>query len=417
MNQPHNADLKLRWTTAADLDLISQTRWLAFGRVSRMLEYYAERLAQDTRCAPTDHILAEREGQAVGTATSLPMTMYIRGAAMSCQGVAYVGTIPTERRRGGDDPTSGVASTIMRAVIEEARRREQVVTALMPFRASFYERFGYGIVERRVEWTVPTSLLPQGPADGWRHATAADAPAQKACRQRAVEIGQCDIVRTEAGWRHIEPTYESAMTFVHPTGNADVIDARLILTTTIRHDRDVLVVEEFSTGSPAAMLSILHFLGKFSDQYHAVQITLPADFPLNRILRQTQLPHRRVAHAFATARPFTRMQVRVLNHRRLIESMLLPPHAPFASTIAIRESEGTITRLRIEYDAGHATVTDGPADAQFTCSDSTWAAIVTGDLPASTAVRLGLATSSDPVAAANLDILAAGPVPFCNEYF
>jgi len=417
MNQPRNTDLKLRWTTAADLDLVSQTRWLAFGHAARQREYYAWQLAQDARCAPTDHILAERDGRAVGTATSLPMTMYIRGAAISCQGVAYVGTIPAERRRGGNDPSSGVASTIMRAVIEEARRREHVVSALMPFRASFYERFGYGVVERRVEWTVPIGLLPQGTADGWRHATAADAAAQKSCRQRALEIGQCDIVRTEAGWQHLEPTYESAMTFVHPTGQAGAIDARVVLTTTIRHDRDMLVVEEFSADSPAAMLSILYFLGKFADQYHAVQITLPADFPLNRVLRQTQLPHRRVAHAFATARPFTRMQIRVLNHRRLIESMLLPPHAPFATTIAIRESEGDITRLKLEFDAGHATVTDGPADVQFTCNDTTWAAIVTGDLPASTAVRLGLATSSDPIAAVNLDIFAAGPAPFCNEYF
>jgi predicted acetyltransferase len=304
----------------------------------------------------------------------------------------------------------------MRAVLDEARRREHVVSALMPFRASFYERFGYGIVEKRVEWTVPTSLLPQGPADLWRHATAADAPAQKSCRQRAVEMGQCDIVRTEAGWRHIEPTYESALIHVHATGPANAIDARVILSTTIRHERDVLVVEEFSADSPAALLSILHFLGKFSDQYHAVQITLPADFPLNRVLRQTQLPHRRVAHAFATARPFTRMQLRVLNHRRLIESMLLPPHAPFATTIAIRESEGTITRLQLQYESGHATVTDGPNDEQFACNDTTWAAIVCGDLRATTAVRLGLAIASGP-AAANLDIFAAGPVPFCNEYF
>jgi len=41
---------------------------------------------------------------------------------------------------------------------------------------------------------------------------------------------------------------------------------------------------------------------------------------------------------------------------------------------------------------------------------------VTRGLRATAAVRLGHARSSD-TAAANLDILAAGPVPFCNEYF
>ena len=32
---------------------------------------------------------------------------------------------------------------------------EQVISALMPFRGSFYEHFGYGIAECRCTWTVP----------------------------------------------------------------------------------------------------------------------------------------------------------------------------------------------------------------------------------------------------------------------
>jgi predicted acetyltransferase len=286
----------------------------------------------------------------------------------------------------------------------------------MPFRASFYERFGYGIVERRVEWTVPLTLFPQGPTDGWRNAQSTDADAQHDCRQRAVQIGQCDIVRSEASWRNCEPAYESGMTFVR-ANDTGTIGARVFLTTIDRDDRDIVIVKEFSADSPAAMLSIFHFLASLSDQYHSAQITLAADFPLNIVLRQTQLPHRRVAHAFALARPFTRMQLRVLNHRRLLESMRLPPHAPFSATIAIAESEGTFTRLRLEYDSGRAAVTEGPADAQFTSPDRVWAAIVTGDLRASTAITLGLATASDATIARDLDIFADGPVPFCNEHF
>jgi hypothetical protein len=111
------------------------------------------------------------------------------------------------------------------------------------------------------------------------------------------------------------------------------------------------------------------------------------------------------------------MQLRVLNHRRLLEAMRLPDHPAFETSIAIGESEGTVSQLRLQYDSGHIAVTDGPADGQFTCPDITWAAIACGDLRASTAVNLGLARATDPVVARSLDIFAAGPVPFCNEYF
>jgi hypothetical protein len=53
----------------------------------------------------------------------------------------------------------------------------------------------------------------------------------------------------------------------------------------------------------------------------------------------------------------------------------------------------------------------------FECSDRHWAAIATGDLAASEAVRWGWARENTAGAAALLDVLAVGPVPFCREYF
>ena len=53
----------------------------------------------------------------------------------------------------------------------------------------------------------------------------------------------------------------------------------------------------------------------------------------------------------------------------------------------------------------------------FACHDHVWAAIACGDLPATRAVELGLAESSDPNAAGLLDAFAAGPAPFTLEYF
>ena len=71
---------------------------------------------------PGDYLLAERNGTGIGTATSLRLTMSVRGSPVSCQGVAHVGTIKTERRKGG------VATAVMRETLRMGREREHVIT-------------------------------------------------------------------------------------------------------------------------------------------------------------------------------------------------------------------------------------------------------------------------------------------------
>src|SRR5206468_1848561 len=67
----------------------------------------------------------------------------------------------------------------------------------------------------------------------------------------------------------------------------------------------------------------LHFLNSLKDQYSAAMIVLPGDVPLNRMLRESQIPHRPVEHPVAQAKPYTRMQIRVLDHKKFLEAMKL----------------------------------------------------------------------------------------------
>ena len=84
--------------------------------------------------------------------------------------------------------------------------------------------------------------------------------------------------------------------------------------------------------------------------------------------------------------------------------------------IGIAESEGHATRLKIDITNGRATVSPTDATPTFECSDRVWAAIATGDLPATRALRYSLA-AGESSAAAILDALCLGPAPFCHEYF
>ena len=402
----------LRWVGSADLDRVARCRLQCYAGADKQIDDFTARLRGDGRAGPGDYLLAEsEEGRAVGTATHLSMHLWARGGRVPCQGVAWVGAIKTQRRKGADVP--GVATGVMRELVRHARDRGDVCSALMPFRGSFYEHFGYGVVERRHEWTLPISVLPTGDFDGVRFYDSADAPTRAACLRRANQAGQCDLERTDDHWRTVDAAAVDGMRVVDASGDGGAVRGFLSVTNQQAAGKDVLKVTENAYDSPAALRRQLHFLASLKDQYAAVQLTLPADVPLNRLLREVQLPHRPVNHPVAECRPYTRMQVRVLDHTAFLQALHWPADVHGSAVVAVHECEGHVSRFAVGVSDGRATVTPSEASPTFACPDRVWAAVATGDVPAADAVRWGLAEGSAGV----LDALARGPVPFSHEYF
>jgi predicted acetyltransferase len=419
----------LRWVGAGEqeLDRIAQTRMRCYAHAAKDIDRYRDGVRADPRAAAGDFLLAEHDGVAVGTATSLSLTMWMRGAAFPCQGVAYVGTIKTHRR-GSSSRSAGVATRVMHETLRIARERGEVLSALMPFRASFYEHFGFGLVERRCDWTVPLSVLPAGAFEGVHFFEPADLPELRLCRQRMAQRGQCDVERSASMWDWALKKSDDGFVVVDRPGPGGPVNGWAYFKHSAENGKDLLRVAEIGGDDTAGLLRLLHFFASLRDQYASAVFTLPADAQLNRLLRETQLPHRPVNHATAECRTHTRMQLRILDPRRLIEAMHLPTQYRGAVNLAIREcDEGEprrshVSRFRLEIAEGRGLVTTGAAApggvsaATFECADTTWAAVVSGDLPATAALRLGLATGDAP-AAALLDAFAQGPAPACGEYF
>jgi predicted acetyltransferase len=407
--------LMMNWVGRNALDRVAETRWKCYAHAGKDLAHYKEGLQADPWGRDGDYLLAERDGEAVGTATSLPLVMWVRGSAISCQGVAYVGTIKSARRRGGSGP--GVASEVMGEILRAGRERGHIVSALMPFRVSFYERFGYGVVERRAQWTIPLTVLPGGNCDGWRFLGVNDRAAQMAQWQMSVQLGQCDIERSANRWENWTAGEGDGMLFIDRPIAAGPARGMAFVTMEVANDRRILNVRNWSVESPAAFGGLLSFLGTLKDEFTAVKITGPVDWPINRMLREPQVPHRPVDHATPEVRMYTRMQLRVLDHRRYLESLHLPVAAKGRVSVAVGETEGDVSRFEMQIEGGRAIVKPSGDDVDFECTDRQWAAIATGDLAASEAARWGLARENRAGAAAILDALAVGPVPYCREYF
>jgi len=314
---------------------------------------------------------------------------------------------------------TGVATQLMHETLRKARDRREIVSALMPFRASFYEHFGYGLVETRVEWTVPLEIMPRVNCDGLRYVEPADHEAIAALRLRAVQRGQCDIEvarpTMDRRWRDF---WTDGFEFVdRPDPNGPAHGWMVLQETQVAGAR-YLRVEELNYDAPENLRRLLSFLGSQKDQFAGVMITLPRDVPLNLLLRETQMPHRPVVHPAGSVRSYTRMQVRVLDHVRFFEKLQLPSkHARGEATIAVKETEGNISKFRLTIEAGRISAKSADSSPDLECSDATWSSIACGDLPASTAAAWGLVQVNRPAVVEALDALSVGPAPFCNEYF
>lgn len=409
--------LALKWVGEPDFDRVGLTRLRCYSGSSSRTDKYRESVTRDPRQKPGDFLLATTPaGEDVGTATALSLHLWCRGARLPCQGVAYVGTIKTARR-GGSKDEPGVATQVMRATLDRARERGEVASALMPFRASYYEHFGYGNAERRTEWTVPLAILPKADFAGYRFADlASDAPRMLEVRQREFRAGQCDVETDAPTLKFWTDTWTDGIAVVDE-GPDKSIRAWAYLVEHRDGPQAIVEVNDWCADSVESLHRMLGFLGSLKDQYTFAKITLPGDLPLNRWLRESQIPHRQVDHPVAIARPFTRMQVRVLDHKRFIEPQTLANEQRGSVVVAIRETEGTTSTVRLDFEGNRVGVAGASGAPDVELTDVLWASVVTGDLPASDLLRMNLIRAGDAKKASLLDAFASGRAPWCQEYF
>ena len=414
--------LTIRAASTGERDLVARVRSRCYRpSYSHEAEMRESTAADRGDVAEGDMLLAERGGRFVATLTCLRGSMNVRGRVFDCNGIAYVGTTHDARRSGG------VASKIMFAALDLARERGEVLSALMPFRASYYEHFGYGLCERRANWTVPIPILPaaaKGTELSHQFAEPSDAKMVRqlaGVRRRQFEspnLGHGDMMfphATADGVRHWADYYaENGYLFVDL---ADDGSARGWIGTipVKKGDRLGLDVQHMIFDSPAGLLRHLNFLATLRDQYGYVDFATPADVAINTLLKETQLPHRAVQHEHADCRITARNQVRVLDHLKLLDG--LPLASTGKATICVKETEGHESRFVIDASDGKCAAAASEATPAFTCPDKVWAQIVLGEVTATFAARHGLATCDDEAVLPLLDAFANGPLPFCREYF
>jgi predicted N-acetyltransferase YhbS len=99
-------------------------------------------------------LVAEADGAPVACASAIPMRQNVRGTAYPMAGIGGVATHPLARRQGH-------VRALMTDLLGRMRDEGHAVSALYPFRPSFYARFGYiGLPQARSVTFVPGDLGP-----------------------------------------------------------------------------------------------------------------------------------------------------------------------------------------------------------------------------------------------------------------
>ncbi len=98
------------------------------------------------------NLVAEEDGRVLAAVGSWPMRQNVRGAVHDMAGIFSVVSHPDARRRG-------FVRQLMDRILRHTREQGAAVSALYPFRPSFYERFGYvGIPRVRTATFAPEGL-------------------------------------------------------------------------------------------------------------------------------------------------------------------------------------------------------------------------------------------------------------------
>lgn len=84
----------------------------------------------------------------VGGAGAFTLALTVPGGVVPAAGISVVGVLPTHRRRGA-------LTAMMRAQLDDVRRRGEPIACLWASEGTIYERFGYGLSVNAMDVVIP----------------------------------------------------------------------------------------------------------------------------------------------------------------------------------------------------------------------------------------------------------------------
>ena len=268
---------------------------------------------------------------------------HLDGQAVKTGGIGGVATHPEYRE-------TGAIREIFKALLLEAYKNGEVLSALFPFNHKFYRKFGYEVLPFRNEYKMHPNVLKD------YHSLATE----EKCEVRRWQAGEdvrdfLDVYSRFASAFNLSALRTEEMMKEHLKFEKEYIDrkfsyifsrdgvpvAYLIFKDEFNPQAAVLKVEECAWTSRAGFNSILNFLARFSADYGSIVLPLPKGIDLLKIIHAPNA-YEIEKHACQ------HFMVRVMNVFKLFEVIRKPADCDFTIKVEddlIKENNLTLRVL------------------------------------------------------------------------
>jgi predicted acetyltransferase len=413
--------LTIRTGKAEDVPRFASLAAHSFPAVGYSLGEWEEYLSTDPRGTPEETLwVGEENGRLTAGCHLYHFEQWIGGVRFPMMGLGTVAISATERRRG-------LAGELVAAGLRHARERGETVSALYPFRTSFYQRLGYALAGEVVQYRLPPNAFPDH--EGRRRvelAESAEARAQVAAiydRWAPTQTGQ--LVRPEHGW---EPVWQRGTRHGALYRGEDGRGSGYLV---FRYHIDAqrggrgVEVEECVSLDTTARLALYGWLSSLRDQWDFVIYRAHPDEAFSELATELRYPAEGIPRWhfwFPTGVALSGPMFRILDMERAWSAR--PVHTPRPVRVALEvhdpdleENAGAWT-LHLAEDRVEVSRSDsGAVDLRMALSIETLSRIFIGASSPSTAVMLGRARADDAAALPLLDAALALPRPWTFDRF
>lgn len=358
------------------------------------------------------------DGEMVACLRVLALEMLVSGGPIALGGVCSVACLPERRRQGH-------VGRLLRRALEEMRERGQALSSLYTPHPPLYRRYGWMVAGAALKHTWSPKLVQPyrsaAPA-GRAERVGEDAqPVLKAIYQRFTAGRNGYLVRSQRWWKEAvfrqlfddRRRLNDVAVWRDDSGSATgyVVYRPHRESRTGEPPVDSLFLSEFVALDAGAYGGLLRYL-LAHDLAQKVTWYAPPDEPLALALDGSELVRREYHDTF---------MLRVVDMERAVAARPAGPGAPEGTfTVHVVDAaapwnQGT---WRIESGGGALRAARTREGACISTDAATFAALYNGFMPASVAVRCGLAEASDEGAVALADrVLAAAYVPYSPDQF
>jgi predicted acetyltransferase len=244
--------MTIRTATFDDTEAIAALYEVSFPGIVKTHMEWCEDLQPNPLRSFDDIYVAETNGIVTGTLTLYPHTITIAGAAIKSGGVAGVAVLP-------EHCMHGIAKQLMSEAYASMHATGTPLSLLYPFKHSFYQKQGYGLVGEIHTLTVPSHAIPRfSERDDVHPLSDHELPLLAECYDAFAAMNTCVITRSLEAWRFLlKRARKNHWNFWCHHHEGRIAGYMLI------DEKDAVTVKELVYLSPETLRGLLGFLAVY----------------------------------------------------------------------------------------------------------------------------------------------------------